>query len=91
MIQIGSNDLCQLCLQSLIGIGPGSPDDFEANIRAVLEYLRAHLRKCIPSCYHCLAYTLSSYSQFHREPDWSIQALWLVPGSEYFASKISSN
>jgi hypothetical protein len=48
MMQIGSNDLCQLCLQSQIGIGPGSPDDFEANIRAVLEYLKAHLRKFIP-------------------------------------------
>jgi len=52
MMQIGSNDLCQLCLQSLIGIGPGSPDDFEANIRAVLEYLKVHLREFISSFYH---------------------------------------
>ena len=47
MMQIGSNDLCQLCLQSQVGIGPGSADDFEANIRAVLDYLKLHLRESL--------------------------------------------
>lgn len=51
MMQIGANDLCQLCLQSQVGVGPGSPDDFEANIRAVLEYVRLHLREFISNCY----------------------------------------
>lgn len=39
--QIGSNDLCWLCAQASIGIGPGSADDFEDNIRETLEGLRA--------------------------------------------------
>ena len=60
-LQIGSNDLCQLCLQgefsdlppyisvltrhtASLRYGPGSADDFEANIRATLEYLRLNLR-----------------------------------------------
>ena len=74
MMQIGSNDLCQLCLQSQVGIGPGSADDFEANIRAVLEYLKLHLRKFPSNCHRSLTYTLHSYSQYHREPVRSIQA-----------------
>ncbi|KIM24545.1 hypothetical protein M408DRAFT_75896, partial [Serendipita vermifera MAFF 305830] len=40
-LQIGSNDLCWLCAQASIGIGPGSADDFEDNIRETLEALRA--------------------------------------------------
>lgn len=43
--QIGSNDLCWLCAEASIGIGPGSADDFEANIRATLEALRAAIRE----------------------------------------------
>ena len=54
MMQIGSNDLCSFCLQPQVGIGPGSPDDFEANIRAVLEYLKLHLREFISNCHHSL-------------------------------------
>lgn len=44
-LQIGSNDLCWLCAQATIGIGPGSVDDFEANIRRTLEMIR----KAIPN------------------------------------------
>jgi len=47
MMQIGSNDLCQLCLQSQVGTGPGSADDFETRIREVLEYLKANLPNTI--------------------------------------------
>ena len=43
-IQIGSNDLCWSCAQATLGTGPGSADDFEANIRATLEALRAAIR-----------------------------------------------
>jgi phospholipase B1 len=39
-LQIGSNDICSLCAQADVGIGPGSPDDFEANIRKTLEAVR---------------------------------------------------
>ena len=51
MMQTGSNDLCQICFQSQAGM---SPDDFEVNIRAVLEYLKLHLREFIYICYHFL-------------------------------------
>lgn len=44
-LQIGSNDLCLLCAQSVISLGPGSPDDFEANIRNALEAIRAGIRE----------------------------------------------
>jgi len=42
-LQIGSNDICQLCLAADLGFGPGSADDFERNMRETLEYLRTHL------------------------------------------------
>ena len=51
MMQIGANDLCQLCMQSQVGSGSGFADDFEAKIRAVLEYLKANLRTCISGYY----------------------------------------
>lgn len=54
MMQIGANDLCQLCLQSLL---PGPADDFEEKIREVLEYLRVNLRAFSPSCYYSWTYT----------------------------------
>ena len=54
MMQIGSNDLCQLCVQSKVSMSLGSPDHFEANIREVLEYLKLHLRESISNCYHSL-------------------------------------
>ncbi|KAG8803599.1 hypothetical protein FRC18_007251 [Serendipita sp. 400] len=44
-LQIGSNDLCWLCGQAALEIGPGSADDFERNIRYTLEALR----KAIPN------------------------------------------
>jgi phospholipase B1 len=44
-IQIGSNDLCWSCAQATLGVGPGSADDFEANIRATLEALRTAIRE----------------------------------------------
>jgi phospholipase B1 len=44
-LQIGSNDQCWLCAQANLGIGPGSPDDFESNVRATLEALRAAIRE----------------------------------------------
>lgn len=44
-LQIGSNELCWLCAQSALGLGPSSPDEFEADIRATLEALRAAVRK----------------------------------------------
>ncbi|PVF99576.1 hypothetical protein CPB86DRAFT_281396 [Serendipita vermifera] len=40
-LQIGSNDQCALCTQAALGFGPGSADDFEANIRKTLEIIRA--------------------------------------------------
>jgi phospholipase B1 len=42
-LQIGSNDICQLCLAASLRFGPGSADDFEENIRETLEYIRTHL------------------------------------------------
>ena len=48
MMQIGANDLCQLCLQGTL---PGPADDFEEKIRAVLEYLRENLRVFVFCCY----------------------------------------
>lgn len=39
-LQIGSNDICSLCAQASINIGPGSADDFEYNIRRTLEAIR---------------------------------------------------
>ena len=85
MMQIGSNDLCRLCVQSELGIGPGSPDDFEAKIRAVLEYMKLHLREQIPNCYHPLTETLRSYSKYRRESVWSIQGLRYLSGSGHFS------
>lgn len=45
--QIGSNDICQLCVQAELGFGPGSPDDFETNVRKTLEAVRTKIRKFI--------------------------------------------
>ncbi|CCO35616.1 hypothetical protein BN14_09734 [Rhizoctonia solani AG-1 IB] len=42
--QIGSNDLCQLCLAADALLGPGTQSDFEANIRETLEYVRKNIR-----------------------------------------------
>ncbi|KAG8831135.1 hypothetical protein FRC17_003618 [Serendipita sp. 399] len=42
-LQIGSNDLCWLCGQAELEIGPGSADDFEKNIRYTLERLRKEI------------------------------------------------
>ncbi|KAG8823498.1 hypothetical protein FRC17_009307 [Serendipita sp. 399] len=39
-IQIGSNDICSMCFQSVIQAGPASPDDFENSIRETLEAVR---------------------------------------------------
>ncbi|CCA72228.1 hypothetical protein PIIN_06162 [Serendipita indica DSM 11827] len=39
-LQIGSNDICSMCFQSVLGFGPASPDDFEASIRKTLEAVR---------------------------------------------------
>ncbi|CEL59890.1 Phospholipase B1, membrane-associated OS=Mus musculus GN=Plb1 PE=2 SV=2 [Rhizoctonia solani AG-1 IB] len=41
--QIGSNDLCQLCLAADALLGPGTQSDFEANIRETLEYVRKNI------------------------------------------------
>ncbi|CAE6356179.1 unnamed protein product [Rhizoctonia solani] len=41
--QIGSNDLCQLCLAADALFGPGTQSDFEANIRETLEYVRKNI------------------------------------------------
>ncbi|KAF8601792.1 hypothetical protein BDV93DRAFT_495421 [Ceratobasidium sp. AG-I] len=41
--QIGSNDLCQLCLAADALLGPGTQIDFEGNIRETLEYVRANI------------------------------------------------
>ncbi|CAE6494746.1 unnamed protein product [Rhizoctonia solani] len=41
--QIGSNDLCQLCLAADALLGPGTQVDFEANIRETLEYVRTNI------------------------------------------------
>ncbi|KAH7338368.1 hypothetical protein B0J17DRAFT_662245 [Rhizoctonia solani] len=41
--QIGSNDLCQLCLAADALLGPGTQIDFEANIRETLEYVRKNI------------------------------------------------
>ncbi|KAG8738961.1 hypothetical protein FRC12_016473 [Ceratobasidium sp. 428] len=41
--QIGSNDLCQLCLAADALLGPGTQGDFEANIRETLEYIRTNI------------------------------------------------
>lgn len=43
-MQIGSNDICQLCAQANIGIGIGSANDFEYNIRRTLEAIRKGIR-----------------------------------------------
>ncbi|KAG8881362.1 hypothetical protein FRB97_009627 [Tulasnella sp. 331] len=47
--QIGSNDLCQLCLASEVPKGPmpGSPDVFEADVMQTLEYLREHVSNVV--------------------------------------------
>jgi len=44
-LQIGSNDICGLCARPTIGFGPGSPDDFEKNIRKTLEAVRLGIRE----------------------------------------------
>lgn len=44
-LQIGSNDICLLCPQSAINLGPGSADDFESNIRTTLEAIRTGIRE----------------------------------------------
>ncbi|QRV92999.1 GDSL-like lipase/acylhydrolase family protein [Ceratobasidium sp. AG-Ba] len=41
--QIGSNDLCQLCLAADALLGPGTQSDFEGNIRETLEYVRTNI------------------------------------------------
>ncbi|CAE6448655.1 unnamed protein product [Rhizoctonia solani] len=41
--QIGSNDLCQLCLAADALLGPGTQSDFETNIRETLEYVRKNI------------------------------------------------
>jgi len=43
--QIGSNDLCALCLATEVPSGPlpGSPEAFEADITETLEYVRKHI------------------------------------------------
>ncbi|KAF8714677.1 hypothetical protein RHS03_00310, partial [Rhizoctonia solani] len=41
--QIGSNDLCQLCLAADALLGPGTQSDFERNIRETLEYIRKNI------------------------------------------------
>ncbi|KIM23897.1 hypothetical protein M408DRAFT_27493 [Serendipita vermifera MAFF 305830] len=46
-LQIGSNDLCILCGQASIGIGPGSASDFESNIRKALEAVRTGIPNTI--------------------------------------------
>jgi len=75
MMQIGSNELRHLCLWSQVGTGPGSLDDFETDIRVVLEYVK---RKFTSSSqqppFHPLCLLL--VCQYHSEPDRSIQALW---------------
>ncbi|KAG8854234.1 hypothetical protein FRC20_001083 [Serendipita sp. 405] len=40
-LQIGSNDICSFCFQSIVQNGPASPDDFEKSIRETLEAVRA--------------------------------------------------
>jgi phospholipase B1 len=44
-LQIGSNDICQFCIQAEVGFGPESADDFEVNIRKALEAVRKGIRK----------------------------------------------
>jgi phospholipase B1, membrane-associated len=51
-LQIGSNDICIWCAQSTIGVGPGSPDDFEKNIRKTLEAVRLGIRERYPGSTH---------------------------------------
>ncbi|KAG9077985.1 hypothetical protein FS749_010062 [Ceratobasidium sp. UAMH 11750] len=41
--QIGSNDLCQLCLAADALLGPGTQADFEANVRETLEHVRTNI------------------------------------------------
>jgi phospholipase B1, membrane-associated len=44
-LQIGSNDVCLFCEQSTSDSGPGSPNDFEKNIRKTLEAVRLEIRE----------------------------------------------
>lgn len=44
-LQISSNDICGLCARPAIDIGPGSPDDFEKDIRKTLEAVRLGIRE----------------------------------------------
>ncbi|KAG8813603.1 hypothetical protein FRC17_001478 [Serendipita sp. 399] len=39
-LQIGSNDLCGMCFQSILNPGPSTADAFEKNIRETLEAIR---------------------------------------------------
>jgi hypothetical protein len=69
---MASNDLCQLCLQSQLGIGSGFSGPFRGEYwggPGVLEDT--------PACVHLqllLSLNLSPlpYSHYHREYDWSI-------------------
>lgn len=42
-LQIGSNDLCGMCHQAIVGFGPSSPDEFESSIRKALEAVRKNI------------------------------------------------
>lgn len=69
--QIGSNDICKYCAQADNPNGDGSPDDWEANIRAALEAIRTKIRRSILPCDK--EWPLTSYSQRCSQSTWSFQ------------------
>ena len=62
-LQIGSNDICQLCMdlfarhgnnaQTRLGLWPRMADEFEASVRSTLEYIRLNLRESLPCSSRC--------------------------------------
>ncbi|CAE6512989.1 unnamed protein product [Rhizoctonia solani] len=42
-LQVGANDVCQLCAAADSPMGPGTKSDFENNLRATLEYVRQNI------------------------------------------------
>jgi len=42
-MQIGTNDICQLCTTGVFPGGLGNPDSYEAYVREALQYVQAHI------------------------------------------------